>query len=126
MQGFFGALGDKLAHIEWGKSPTENVAILKRIVQQVCEDLYDNGQPGLISRVEAHMSEAIGASLEQARQHKANSLKLNIIMALAAVMALVISAVGIFVSIEISKHGIGQLHLHSSTYSVLANYYAQQ
>lgn len=97
--------------------------MLKRITQQICEDLYDNGQPGLISRVEAHMSEAIGASIEQRKQHESNSRKLNVIMALAAIMALVISVVGIFVTVEVSKHGVGQI-LHSSNQVFLAKYQA--
>ena len=123
----FGGLGGEVGQIVWGSTPAENIAILKRITQQVCEDLYDNGQPGLITRVEAHMSEAIGASIEQRKQHESNSRKLNVIMVLAALMALVISVVGIFVTVEISKHGTGELRmLHSSTQTFVAIYQAKE
>jgi len=64
-------------------------------MQQVCEDLYDNGQPGLISRVEDFMTTHNALDEERSKQHKANTDRLNIIIglliAIAAYIAIVVS-----------------------------------
>lgn len=64
-------------------------------MQQVCDDLYDNGQPGLISRVEDFMITHRALDEERSRQHKANTDRLNIIIgllvAIAAYIAIVVS-----------------------------------
>lgn len=64
-------------------------------MQQVCDDLYDNGQKGLISRVEEFMTQHEATDRERRRQHEANTTRLNIIigllMAIAAYIAIVVS-----------------------------------
>lgn len=68
---------------------------MRRLMQQVCEDLYDNGQPGLISRVEDFMTTHKALDEERSKQHKANTDRLNIIIgllvAIAAYIAIVVS-----------------------------------
>jgi len=71
------------------------------------------------------MSEAIGASIEQKRQHEANSMKLNIIMALAAIMAVIVAVAGIYVSVEVSKHGKLEM-LHTTNEYSVAEYRAAE
>ena len=44
------------------------------------------------------MSEAIGANIEQARQHRANSMKLNVLMALASIMTVIVTICGVIVA----------------------------
>lgn len=64
-------------------------------MQQVCDDLYDNGQLGLISRVETFMTTHNALDEERRQQHKANKDRLNIIIgllvAIAAYIAIVVS-----------------------------------
>jgi hypothetical protein len=87
-------LGGKV-RIEWGDTPEERGAVMRRLMQQVCEDLYDNGQPGLISRVEDFMTTHRALDEERKQQHKANTDRLNIIIglliAIAAYIAIVVS-----------------------------------
>ena len=87
-----------MGQIEWGSTSAENVVILKRITQQVCEDLYDNGQLGLISRVEEFMAKHRALDEERGKQHKANTDRLNIIIAL-------LIAIAAYIAIVISVHG---------------------
>ncbi len=91
----FWSLGGQVANIEWGKTQAETVMVLRRVTQEVCNDLYDNGQLGLISRVEEFMAKHQALDEERSKQHKANTDRLNIIIgllvAIAAYIAIVIS-----------------------------------
>ena len=92
--GFCWALGERV-HIDWGDTPEERGATMRGLMQQVCNDLYDNGQPGLISRVEAFMTTHAAQEHERDKQHKQNTDRLNIIIglliAIAAYIAIVVS-----------------------------------
>lgn len=80
------------------------MATVKRVITQLCDDLYDNGTPGLITRTEAFMSEAAGIRLERQRVERAHNLKLNALLVIVGVLALVLSATGIIVAWYVSEH----------------------
>ena len=84
-----------MSHIDWGTTQAEQAAVVRRVIQQVVEDLYDNGQPGLITRVEDFMTTHRALDEERRRQHSENSRKLNLIlailMAIAAYIAIIVS-----------------------------------
>jgi len=92
--------------IDFGRSEAAQLATLIRVVQQVYDDLYGNGDPGLKRRAEQFMSEAEGMRKEQERQHEENSvkldknnLKLNIILAVCAILTLILGACGTIIAV---------------------------
>lgn len=94
-----------MADIEFGVTHGEQLATLVRVVRDLHRDIYGNGTPGLKSKAESFMDKAAGVREEQERQHKQNSLKLNLIIALCAVGTLVIAALGIALKIELARRG---------------------
>ncbi len=92
------SLGGQVANIEWGKTQADTVMVLRRVTQQVCDDLYDNGQLGLISRVEEFMTKHSALDEERSKQHKANTDRLNIIIGL-------LIAIAAYIAIVVSVHG---------------------
>lgn len=114
-----------MAHIDWGKTPAESQAILKRVMQQVVDDLYDNGQKGLISRVEEFMTQHEATDRERRRQHESNTARLNIIIglliAIAAYIAIVVS-LSPFKKSEVDPHKV----FHTENEQIVAEYHATQ
>jgi len=119
-----------MGHLDFGTSPEEQHAVVRRVLRQIYDDLYDNGTPGLITRVEAHMSEAIGATHQQRLQHESNSRKLNWILVIATVVMMITGILAIFVTIELAKvqkldvpRGMSYESRNTAPRSVLSDYY---
>ena len=91
-----------MADIDFGDTHGEQLATVIRVVRDLHRDFYGNGDPGIKRKAEQFMSEAKGARDEQERQHKSNSMKLNIIIAICALLTVVLTACGIIVTVEVS------------------------
>jgi hypothetical protein len=93
-----------VADIDFGDTHGEQLATLMRVVRDLHRDIYGNGNPGLKGKAEAFMSEARGVELEQTRRHRSNSFKLNFLMVMGAIATLIVTIVGIFVTVQLARH----------------------
>ena len=87
-----------VADIDFGDTPSEQLATLMYIVGTLYRDIHGNGQPGLKRRAETFMDGREALELEQEKRHKANTARLNIIIAL-------LIAIAAYIAIVVSLHG---------------------
>lgn len=86
-----------MADLDFGDTPSDQLATLIWAVRALHRDMYGNGVQGIKAKAEAFMSEAAGAREEQARQHRANSVKLNWLLFLAAIIT-ALTGVGMLIA----------------------------
>ena len=90
-----------MADIEFGDTHGEQLATVVRVVRDLHRDIYGNGSPGLKKKAEEFMNIAEGVERERARQHKQNSFKLNLIIAICALLTVIIGACSIIVTVAL-------------------------
>ena len=95
-----------MADIEFGDTHGEQLATVVRVVRDLHRDIYGNGSPGLKKKAEEFMNIAEGVERERARQHKQNSFKLNLKIAICALLTVIIGGCSIIVTVEVSDHKI--------------------
>ena len=76
-----------MGDIEFGDTPGEQLATLIRVVRDLHRDIYGNGSPGLKRDAEVFMTAHDATEQERRRQHKSNSIKLNLIIGLLGAIA---------------------------------------
>ena len=94
--------------LDFGETDEEAILVLKGFAHRVNTDLYNHGTKGLLTMFNTFVTDHTATERERDRQqnerHQENSTKMNIIMAICAMAALVLTAVSIFVTIEVSRH----------------------
>ena len=73
------------------------------ITERLDEDFYNHGRDGIKTQFQALVNQTIGARQQQAKEHEQNTTKLNLIVALCAVATLVVLAVSVIVTVELSR-----------------------
>ena len=73
------------------------------ITERLDEDYFNHGRDGLKTQFLALVNQTIGAEKEQVKRHQENATKLNLIVALCAVATLVVLAVSVIVTVELSR-----------------------
>jgi len=95
----------RVAQIDFGDTQSEQLATLMQMMRVLWPDIYGNGQEGIKKKAEDFMAEANGAQKEQERQQRQNSLKLNWILLLCAIVTAIVTTVGLIVTIKVVKTG---------------------
>lgn len=94
--------------LDFGESDEEAILVLKGFAHRVNTDLYNHGTKGLLTTFSTFVATHEARETERERQinahHRENSTKINILMAIGAIGMLVLTAIGIFVTIEVSRH----------------------
>lgn len=80
-----------MAHIDFGDTDEEAFIVLKMTVQQLHADAYGNGQPGMFGQFKRFMHIYEGGEVERAKQHKANTIRLNLLLALAMLIVAILA-----------------------------------
>jgi len=88
-----------MADLEFGGNAEERRKQAEVVIVRMHRDLYGNGTPGLVRKMETFITKHDTQEDERERQHRENQFRLNLIIALL----LVISA---YIAIVISVRGL--------------------
>lgn len=76
-----------MADLNFGETDREALAVAKDFLQRVNQDLYNHGRDGLITRFNGFIASYEAREKEQEKQHKSNVTRLNLIIAILALIA---------------------------------------
>lgn len=110
-----------MADIDFGFTQGEQLATLIRVVRDLHRDIYGNGEPGLKRKAESFMDMHNATEKERVRQHRENSRKLNVIIALLTAIAAYIGLIlSVGKSLKSDLDPIKIFHSHSDSGQVYA------
>lgn len=82
--------------------------VLRSLVTTIHGDLYGNGREGWLKRIGTFIDNFEGAEEERAEQenerHQSNTTRLNIIMAIVAIVGVIVTGIGIWVTVLLARH----------------------
>ena len=76
-----------MSDLDFGKTDQEAIVVLKGFAHRVNNDLYNHGTQGLINKFGTFIVEYRTLETVREKQHKANTVRLNIIIGLLVVVA---------------------------------------
>ncbi len=109
-----------MADLNFGETDKEALAVAKDFLQRVNQDLYNHGRDGLITRFNAFLARDEAREEEREKQHKSNVTRLNLII---AILALIASYIVMIATIK----GLGKARLDDPFHSTIpADYSAER
>jgi hypothetical protein len=83
--------------IDFGQTEEEERLVMRKMLTEIYLDAYGNGKKGYFRRLDDQ--EAV-----EAYRHKANTFRLNIIIALSGFAVAILTAIGIIVTVQMARH----------------------
>ena len=92
--------------LDFGETDEEAILVLKGFAHRVNTDLYNHGTKGLLTQFNTFIAEHNAREEEQKRiqesNHRENSQKINLLIAIATIAGVIIAAVGLLITVEVS------------------------
>lgn len=92
--------------LDFGETDEEAILVLKGFAHRVNTDLYNHGTKGLLTTfntfVTAHNAKEDEQRRLQEDRHRENTAKINLLIAIATAIGVVVAAISILVTIEVS------------------------
>jgi hypothetical protein len=93
-----------MASLDFGDNDKETLIVVRGFCNRVNDTLFDNGKVGLVTTLNRFMTEQSTKEAEREKQHKANIVRLNIII---AILTLIAAYIGLVLTI---KHPFSSTH----------------
>ena len=94
--------------LDFGETDEEAILVLKGFAHRVNTDLYNHGTKGLLTTFNTFVTDHNAREDEQRRlmedRHRENASKINLLIAIATLIGVLVTAVSVFVTVEVRSH----------------------